>query len=284
MEGLARSVGLGGNNFREDTTKVQRQLVDKGFTLGRVDGQCGRRTVAAIVNFQGTFLRKPDGLITPTGPTWQRLANGHAPPNGQRPPGIAPAPTPTPPKPPIPQAKRSDKFTELLPMPPRNTINIGLSPLSNRIMLEKLGKPRESFSSDCQPITNATLKAMVAIESVGPFRVQGLKPVIASLRLVLADVNEKLPELYSVLGTAGMLCCRYVRGSTSAISNHSWGTAVDLTISGKLDARGDGKVQTGLALLAPIFNARGWYWGAGFPTEDGMHFEPSMSLLNQLIP
>lgn len=25
--------------------------------------------------------------------------------------------------------------------------------------------------------------------------------------------------------------------------------------------------------LAPFFNSHGWFWGAGFGTEDGMHFE-----------
>ncbi|NPT47993.1 hypothetical protein GNZ12_43250 [Paraburkholderia sp. 1N] len=44
------------------------------------------------------------------------------------------------------------------------------------------------------------------------------------------------------------------RGSTSTTknSNHSWGTAVDLTIAGVLDTRGDNKVQVGLTLLCPI--------------------------------
>ena len=48
-----------------------------------------------------------------------------------------------------------------------------------------------------------------------------------------------------------------------------------------LDARGDNKVQFGLTLIAPIFNRHNWYWGAGFPTEDGMHFEVSLQLLRQ---
>jgi len=279
-ESLYQSVGLGGKNLRDDTLKVQRRLVLKGYSLGKVDGMCGRRTIAAIVSFQGTFLRKPDGLINPNGPTWQRLEGAVAAPAvaGAK---STPAPPP-PPKVPVPQAKRSDKFTDLITAPPKNTINVGLSAVSNRYMFEKFGAPREAFAADCQPITNVALKAKLTTASVGPFRVTGMKPVVDSLATVMADVREKLPEIYSVLGTAGMLCCRFVRGSTTSISNHSWGSAVDLTLSGKLDIRGDGKVQTGLTLLAPLFNARGWYWGAGFPTEDGMHFEPSMSLLNQL--
>ena len=77
-----------------------------------------------------------------------------------------------------------------------------------------------------------------------------------------------------------MLCARLVRGSTSASSNHSWGTAIDLTLDGVLDQRGDGRVQVGLTRIAPIFNRHSWFWGAGFRTEDGMHFEASDELLS----
>jgi hypothetical protein len=84
--------------------------------------------------------------------------------------------------------------------------------------------------------------------------------------------------VYRVLGTAGMLCARYVRGSSTSISNHSWGTAIDLTIDGELDARGDNNVQFGLELIAAMFNAAGWYWGIDFRTEDSQHFEAGLAL------
>jgi hypothetical protein len=75
-----------------------------------------------------------------------------------------------------------------------------------------------------------------------------------------------------------MLNCRYVRGSTTSISNHSWGTAIDLGFDGRVDPWRDNKVYFGLTLIAPIFNRHGWYWGAVFRREDGMHFEASRSL------
>lgn len=96
----------------------------------------------------------------------------------------------------------------------------------------------------------------------------------------MADINKEQPEVYKVLGTAGMLCCRQQRGGNK-ISSHSWGTAIDLTIDGKLDVRGDKKVQNGLTLIAPIFNRHGWYWGAAFRTEDAMHFEAGKALVKQ---
>jgi len=114
------------------------------------------------------------------------------------------------------------------------------------------------------------------LEDVGPFRVTGLKPAVADLQKIFAAVKAQDLELYSALGTAGMLCCRLVRGTrTGAISNHSWGTAIDIKLNDQLDRRGDDKVFAGLICLAPFFNQQGWFWGAGFGTEDAMHFEVS---------
>ena len=181
-------------------------------------------------------------------------------------------------------AVKDNSLTSVVPRSTLGPLNSGLKALSNTYMLEHLGKPRETFSTDCKPVTNATLKKNIKTASVGPFSVTGLAPAVDSLRLVMADIKTAHPEVYKALGSAGMLCCRYVRGSTTSISNHSWGTAVDLTINGVLDKRGDGKVQRGLALIAPIFNKHGWYWGAGFPTEDAMHFEIGRDLLASFVP
>jgi hypothetical protein len=78
-----------------------------------------------------------------------------------------------------------------------------------------------------------------------------------------------------------MECARLVRGSQHSISNHSWGTAIDLTLNGILDRRGDDRVQQGLVDIAPIFNQHGWFWGAGFGTEDAMHFEIGDELIRR---
>jgi D-alanyl-D-alanine carboxypeptidase/Putative peptidoglycan binding domain len=99
------------------------------------------------------------------------------------------------------------------------------------------------------------------------------------LTAIMADIKVQRRAVYDQLGTAGMLCCRLVRGSATAISNHSWGTAIDLTIDGVLDPRGDDKTQRGLLDIHPIFNAHGFFWGAAFGTEDSMHFEASDQLI-----
>jgi hypothetical protein len=158
-------------------------------------------------------------------------------------------------------------------------INAGLEGTSNAIMLKSLGSPRRSFGRDCLPVTLPALKKRILSRNIGPFSITGLDLAVASLQAVMTDIQREKPSVYKVLGSAGMLCARLVRGSSSSISNHSWGTAIDLTLGRVLDPRGDGKVQYGLTLIAPIFNRHGWYWGAGFPVEDGMHFEVSRQLL-----
>lgn len=260
--GIGSSVGRDGMNRPDDVIAVQNLLLARGYRIGRADGICGDNTKAAIVTFQSGFLRRPDGRVDPGGRTWRMLnARGEGPHQ------------PTPPDTP--------SLSRPVPKPLPASMNPGLVAANNRYMQNKLGQPRDQFGVDCQPLTNEQLRRNIVVDSVGPFRVQGLRPAVASLRAVMEEIARSQPEVYRVLGTAGMLCCRYVRGSTTSISNHSWGTAVDLKINGVLDRRGDNNVQYGLTLIAPIFNRFGWYWGAAFRTEDAMHFEGSRTLIDE---
>jgi hypothetical protein len=168
-------------------------------------------------------------------------------------------------------------LTKLVAIP--SGVNGGLTSPSSSVMLSLLGNPRSNYSQDCQPVTNKKLKAHIKTKHVGPFRATGFDLAVDSLAQVMADINAEQPAVFAALSSAGMLCCRFKRGSSSSISNHAWGTAIDLKLNGILDARGDRKVQFGLTLIAPIFNRHKWYWGATFPTEDAMHFEISAEKL-----
>jgi hypothetical protein len=116
---------------------------------------------------------------------------------------------------------------------------------------------------------------------VGPIRVTMLKPALDSLERIVAQLREQEPDIYAALGTAGALCVRLIRGSTRAISNHSWATAIDVKLQGQLDGFGDGGTQFGLLLLAELFNEEGWYWGATYSREDSMHFEVGVETLRR---
>ena len=256
---LTASVGHHAVNRRPDVAEVQRLLKARGFNPGAVDGRCGPRTVAAILAFQHPLMRRPDGRVDVGGRTWTAL--------------VTPGGGPTPPT-----HANTPILTTLVPRPATSSLNPGLSAVDDVFMHAKFGAPRTSYSQTCQPVTNERLRLRMVTASVGPFNVTGLSQAVASLGSVMAEIKRAQPAVYQALGSAGMLCCRYQRKSTTAISMHSWGTAIDLTLNGVLDEAGNNKVQYGLTLIAPIFNRFGWYWGAKFGREDGMHFESGRSL------
>lgn len=261
---ISASVGVSGRNLRPDVVTIQQLLAQKGMQPGTVDGICGTKTVHAILSFQKMFLSHPDGRVDPNGTTWHHLVS-HSSVTANVPPSTHPV----------------TSLTTLVPRPASPTINQGLEAVTPRFMVDRLGSPRQSYTADCQPMTDEVLRKHVTTASVGRFKVTGLTPAVDSLRNALVQVQREQPDVYAALGTAGMLCCRLVRGSKTAISNHSWGTAIDFTLNGLLDQRGNNKVQLGLTLIAPIMNRFGWYWGAAFRTEDAMHFEASRSLIDQ---
>lgn len=278
---ISDSVGLSGKNRPEDVVKVQQLLLQQGIEIGPSDGDCGPRTIAGITAFQSGFLRRADGLVEPAGATMQRLNMALNPITPGRP---MPIRVPPPALDATLPGEVNNSITRLVRRDSLGPFNPGLSCTDNRFMVATFGMPRESFSDNDQPVTNQALKKQLVTASVGPFRVTGLRPAVESLTAVMEDIRTERPEMHEALGSAGMLCCRYVRGSKTAISNHSWGTALDLKLNGLLDRRGDGMVQYGLTLIAPIFNRHGWYWGAAFRTEDAMHFEVSRGLLEKWYP
>jgi hypothetical protein len=174
-------------------------------------------------------------------------------------------------------AHAATDYSQLVAIP--SPVNGGMTSTTATYMKGVLGVPG-ALTTDCSAVTNAKLQKLMVTDNVGPFRVTGLKPAVNTLKRIFAAVKRDKPEVYNQLGTAGMLCVRKVRGG-SDFSNHSWGTAIDLKMNGKLDAVGDGKTQLGLKELEPYFRAEKFYWGAGFggTREDSMHFEASKQLM-----
>lgn len=165
----------------------------------------------------------------------------------------------------------------------RSKFNQGVTQPRYKTMLALLGRPREDLGSDCRTITNSRLKGLVETRQIGPIKATMLKPALDSLERIFAKLKESEPDIYAKLGTAGSLCVRLIRGSTSSASNHSFGTAVDITVQGELDPFADGTMQIGLIILAEHFNKEGWYWGGGYNREDGMHFEVGEETLQKWV-
>jgi hypothetical protein len=165
----------------------------------------------------------------------------------------------------------------------RDRFNKGVTQPRSKTMMALLGPPRDDYGTDCRTISNPKLKALVETREVGPIKVTMLKPALDSLERIVAKLKEDEPDIHAKLGTAGALCVRYIRGSNASVSNHSWGTAIDITLQGELDPFADGTMQIGLVILAEHFNEEGWYWGGGYNREDGMHFEVGEETLRKWV-
>ena len=182
-------------------------------------------------------------------------------------------------------------YLELVSVPPKNTFNLGLTSPGNDYMLQLFGHPvvGGAYRADgkCTDPNSPTFTPLLITDDVGPFNVTGLRPAVRSLQDIFVRIRNEIPDLYVILRSSGMLCSRFTKikqqdGTIKigpGVSNHSWGAALDINLSGQLDAQGNNKTQRGLLILSTYFNAAGWYWGAAFPTEDAMHFEASKSLL-----
>lgn len=79
---ILASVGAGGRNRSQDVRTIQHAVNVAGYGPLRVDGLCGRKTVAAIGRFQSAFMRVPDRRIDPWGRTLKQLAVRQAPVDG----------------------------------------------------------------------------------------------------------------------------------------------------------------------------------------------------------
>jgi hypothetical protein len=175
------------------------------------------------------------------------------------------------------------KLTEFVPCPPPESINTGVSPCPTNMLVKRRGMPRAKLTDQCLSVTSIWWGHRMVTKNVGPFKVTGFDLAVELLTSSLATVKAKNPELYAALGSAGMLCCRHVRGVPGLLSNHALGMAIDFTIEGVLDTRGDGKVQRGLLDLYGVMKGFGWFWGAEFRIEDGMHFEVGGEVIRQWI-
>ena len=176
-----------------------------------------------------------------------------------------------------------DAYAQVVLIADRRNVNRGLKVSSPSYLEEKLGRPRETLSDKCEPMTNKDLADKLVLEQVGPVRVRMLRPAAESLSRVFEEVRRVDPDLYARINTSGSLCVRRIRGSANRLSTHSYGLALDLNIDGHLDNFTDGKTQLGLTILADFFHAEGWVWGAGFSREDSMHFEVSRKKLDEWL-
>lgn len=100
------------------------------------------------------------------------------------------------------------------------------------------------------------------------------KNAVEQLRCFFNEI-EKQNMLDLVLTYGGSYTPRLIRGSKTALSNHSFGTAFDINmqwnqlnvIPAAIGSKGS------VRELVPLANELGFYWGGHFSRKDGMHFE-----------
>ena len=176
-----------------------------------------------------------------------------------------------------------DQYAQVVLVADRRALNAGLTVPTSRWLVETFGLPAENLGDNCATMTNPRLAGLLQTTQVGPVKVQMLKPAVESLGVVLDKIKLADPDLFARINTSGSLCVRFVRGSTTSVSAHSFGLAVDLNIDGILDNLGDGRTQLGLTILSDFFNADGWVWGAAYGREDSMHFEVSKEQIEKWV-
>ena len=179
-------------------------------------------------------------------------------------------------------------LSDRVPIPPKGLLNPNLHSASEKTMLKKFGQPGP-LSKDCgDPYPGFKKEYLVFGEDVGPFKVDGLRMAVESLKQVFAQVKSQFPDVHAAVRTdgLGMLCVRHKRKNAHSYSNHSWGTAIDLKFGPHEVPQGTHEAQRGFLSLYPIFNQFGWYWGAEFSGDyvDSMHFEWSGESILKLPP
>lgn len=98
--------------------------------------------------------------------------------------------------------------------------------------------------------------------------------VADSIRFLFQDLEQE-GKLDLIHTWDGMFCPRFQRGSTTVLSNHSFGTAFDINAQwNRLGQEPAKEGELGCVYdLVEIANKHGWYWGGHFSRPDGMHFE-----------
>ena len=176
-----------------------------------------------------------------------------------------------------------NQYAQVVLVADRRALNKGLTVPTSSWLIGTFGMPADTLGDTCASMTNPRLAALLQDSQVGPVKVRMLKPAVESLAVILEKVRLADPDLYARINTSGSLCVRFVRGSTSSASSHSFGLSLDLNIDGILDTLGDGRTQLGLTILSDFFNADGWVWGAAYGREDSMHFEVSRETIEKWV-
>ena len=258
--------GLRGDDLVGD---VQAFLAGQDLYSGKIDDDFGPGTEAGVMAFQDRSRLRPTGVVD--GPTWGALMAA-----GLR---VLEA-----------DDEPEDRSSPAWPRRPD-----GMRILTPAEREERFGRIEyEAAPTDSNPeaikITNDFAERNIVVATVPQLDAVGYAP---GKRGVPGDerfhchrfVRDPLERLFATWEAAGLLkhvltwggcwAPRFVRGSRKTLSNHAYGTAIDLNVQWNL--LGNEPAIVGrrgcVRELVPIAAEQGWMWGGWFKRAYGMHFE-----------
>lgn len=249
------------NSKGPDVKKWQLFLIGQGILKGLADGIFGSITDAATKAFQKKYELVADGIVG-------QLTYAKAMEFGL----------------PIVEEPKTTSQKDPYWMPPEPDF---LPLVSNQSRQNIFGKYSYKINNEVGDIIitdNWQKENIIGVELPQLIGVQGApKTGIVSFHKLAAkqlkdlfNAWEKEGLIKLILGWGGSFNPRMVRGSSTVLSNHAFGTAFDINVPwnwiGAIPARIDqeGSVRE----LVPLSNKFGFYWGGHYnKRKDGMHFE-----------
>ncbi|MDT0167077.1 M15 family metallopeptidase, partial [Actinotalea sp. AC32] len=183
----------------------------------------------------------------------------------------------------VPRPRTTADATALVPLPDRSALNVGVSPCPTSLLVSRFGPPRDLVGDECRALTSPWWESRMVTGQVGTARVRGHHLAVELFGRAFTALAEVDPELHARVGSTGMLCVRHVRGRPEVLSNHALGLALDVTLDGTVDIRGDDQVQRGLVTLHDVLAPFGIFWGAGTRPEDAIHFEVGAEVVHRWL-
>lgn len=224
----------------------QKALIKLGYAIGALDGIFGEKVHVATVDFQTKNHLDPDGIV---GPGTLKLLGVNV---------------------------KNDYY------PPRPNFNVPSFSDSKKmfgIFKYRVGKNNSVIIIDDwveKNIIKVEIPQLVGVlgapkDGVIQFHRLGEK----AIRGAFNEIQEKgLSE--KIISFAGSFYPRMIRGSKTTLSNHSFGTGLDINAPENWLGQQPAKMgKKGCLLeLVPIFNKWGFFWGGHYNHRlDGMHFE-----------